>query len=85
MSCFAGTVLHGGPLPIPLDGPLMVMAGFSMVNMVQHLVVVPWVHKYKMKPSLAVITFLFYACFNVVYGLATVGLINIRVPKLSGA
>jgi Ca2+/Na+ antiporter len=84
-ACYSGTILHGGPLSIPVDGPLMVMAGFSIANMVQHLIVVPWVHRYKMKPSLAVITFLFYACFNVVYGLATMGLINIRVPKVSGS
>lgn len=74
----AGTALHGGPLSIPVDGPLMVMAGFSIANMLQHLLVVPCVLKYKMKPSLAVITFLFYACFNVVYGLATVGIIRVR-------
>jgi hypothetical protein len=56
----------------------MVMAGFSIVNMVQHLLVVPWVAKYRMKPSLAVLTFLFYACFNVVYVLATIGVFHIR-------
>lgn len=74
----AGTILHGGPLSIPVDGPLMVMAGFSIVNMVQHLIVVPLVHRYRMKPSIAVITFLFYVCFNVLYVLATVGVIHIE-------
>lgn len=73
-----GTALHGGPLTIPVDGPLMVMAGFSIVNTVQHLIVVPLVHRYKMKPSLAVITFLFYGCFSVVYGLTVTGVIHIR-------
>lgn len=59
----------------------MVMAGFSIANMVQHLIVVPLVHRFKMRPSLAVITFLFYACFNVVYGLTTVGVIHIRALR----
>lgn len=73
----SGTALHGGALSIPLDGPLMVMAGFSIANMMQHLIVVPLVHRFRMRPSLAAITFLFYACFNVVYVLATVGIIQV--------
>jgi hypothetical protein len=73
----SGTFLQGGALPIPIDGPLMIMAGFAVANMVQHLVAVPLLHNYSMRPSLAAITFTFYACFNVVYVLATVGVIDV--------
>lgn len=61
----------------------MIMAGFSVANMVQHLVVVPLLHNYTMRPSLAAITFTFYACFNVVYVLATAGVIDVSflVPE----
>lgn len=82
---YSGTALHDGPVSFAVDGPLIVMTGFSIASMVQHLIMVPLVHRFRMKPSMAVITFLFYACFNVVYVLATAGVIQIRslVPARS--
>jgi hypothetical protein len=60
------------------------MAGFSIVNMVQHLIVVPLVHRFRLRRSLAAITFLFYICFSVVYILTILGVINIRVRSPGG-
>ena len=71
-------MLHGGALPVPVDGPLLVMAGFSVVNIMQHPVMVPLVHRFRMRPSLAVPMWLYYAAFNLVYVLATLGVIRVR-------
>lgn len=71
-------MLHGGALLIPVDSPSLVMAGFAVVNMVQHLIMVPLVHRYKVRPSLTITSWLFYASFNVVYVLATIGVIRVK-------
>jgi sodium/potassium/calcium exchanger 6 len=79
-----GSLLHNRVLAIPVDTPLLIMAGFAMANMVQHIVLVPTVHRYRMRVSLAVPLFLFYLLFNVMYLLATVGIIRMKAFEPAG-
>lgn len=77
-----GAVLNHGVLHVPVDGPMLIMIGFGVVNLVKYLLLVPLLYGFRMDRKLAFTAFLYYACFNVVYGLAIAGVITIPVPKL---
>jgi sodium/potassium/calcium exchanger 6 len=72
-----GATLNHGVLLVPVDGPLMVMLGFGVVNLVKYLVAVPLLYRFAMSRKMAATSFLYYACFNVVYGLVIAGVIRI--------
>lgn len=78
-----GATLNHGVLLVPVDGPLLVMLGFGVVNLVKYLVTVPLFYRFAMTRKMAATSFLYYACFNVVYGLVIAGVI--RIPSIARA
>jgi sodium/potassium/calcium exchanger 6 len=72
-----GCAMNHGVLAVPVDGTLRVMVGFCALNLLKYLVAVPLLYKFKMTRLMAYLAFLFYAVYNVVYGLTLSGLINI--------
>jgi sodium/potassium/calcium exchanger 6 len=76
-----GAAINHGMLHVPVDGPLLVMVAFGVVNLLKYLLVVPLAYKFKMSRKMTVTSFLYYACFNVVYGLVIAGVISLDSVK----
>lgn len=60
-------------LPVVLDQGVKLMYGFAMLNLVKFLILLPWVYNYNLRRSLAYGAFVFYAAYNVAYGLTEAG------------
>jgi hypothetical protein len=61
--------------PPPPPSP-QVIYGFTAINLVKYLVLVPFVYDYKLGRSLVAVAFTFYAVYNIGYGLVIAGVVS---------
>lgn len=57
------------------------MVVFSILNLAKYLIEVPCCYHYQMSKKLSLGSFVYYICFNVVYGLVMIGVINLDFIK----
>ncbi|KAI8474810.1 MAG: Sodium/calcium exchanger protein-domain-containing protein [Monoraphidium minutum] len=65
----------GGVLEVPFDKMLAIMYGFAIANLAKFCILIPFVHKWVLGPSLALIALSFYAVYTAVYCLGATGVI----------
>ena len=68
-----GVSYNHGVLHCVVDKPLMVMYGFAAANLVKFLIVVPLVYRFTLGKKMAIVAFMFYLTYNVVYAMAQLG------------
>lgn len=72
----AGAIAHGGAFKVNLDVGLRIMYGFTLVNMVKFLLLVPLSFRYKLNKTLAYIALGYYCTYQVTYLLGLHGTLS---------